>query len=120
MLQHACASPPVAPVMPHSYLHMSFAAFHATSPSQSLISASPLVPGNFSTVAIQCLEKCPTDNSKFTFTCDKHTFNYLVDGGYSESQHSQDGPSAGCRCRHCRLAAAHMACWGGQSTPTMP
>eukprot|EP00891_Asterochloris_glomerata_P001061 jgi/Astpho2/1061/Aster-07445 len=39
--------------------------------------------GNFSTVAIQCLEKCPTDNSKFTFTCDKHTFNYLVDGGYT-------------------------------------
>ena len=41
--------------------------------------------GNFSTVAIQCLEKCPTDNSKFTFTCDRHTFNYLVDGGFSES-----------------------------------
>lgn len=40
--------------------------------------------GNFSTVAIQCLEKCPTDNSKFTFTCDRHTFNYLVDGGFSE------------------------------------
>lgn len=40
--------------------------------------------GNFSTVAIQCLEKCPTDNSKFTFTCDRHTFNYTVDGGYSE------------------------------------
>ncbi len=42
--------------------------------------------GNFSTVAIQCLEKCPTDNSKFTFTCDRHTFNYLVDGGFSESR----------------------------------
>lgn len=40
--------------------------------------------GNFSTVAIQCLEKCPTDNSKFTFTCDRHTFNYLVDGGFSK------------------------------------
>jgi len=39
--------------------------------------------GNFSTVAIQCLEKCPTDNSKFTFTCDRHTFNYTVDGGYT-------------------------------------
>lgn len=39
--------------------------------------------GNFSTVAIQCLEKCPTDNSKFTFTCDRHTFNYLVDGGFT-------------------------------------
>ena len=40
--------------------------------------------GNFSTVAIQCLEKCPTDNIKFTFTCDRHTFNYLVDGGFSK------------------------------------
>ena len=39
--------------------------------------------GNFSTVAIQCLEKCPTDNSKFTFTCDRHTFNYTIDSGYS-------------------------------------
>ncbi|KAK9867853.1 hypothetical protein WJX84_009201 [Apatococcus fuscideae] len=39
--------------------------------------------GNFSTVAIQCLEKCPTDNSKFTYTCDRHTFNYLVEGGYT-------------------------------------
>ena len=40
--------------------------------------------GNFSTVAIQCLEKCPTDgSSKFSFTCDRHTFNYVVSGGYS-------------------------------------
>ena len=84
----AClCQPPVAPGitgMPHSCLHVSYAAFLATAPSDPLISTCPLVPGNFSTVAIQCLEKCPTDNSKFTFTCDKHTFNYLVDGGYSE------------------------------------
>ncbi len=40
--------------------------------------------GNFSTVAIQCLEKCPTDgSSKFTYTCDRHTFNYVVSGGFS-------------------------------------
>lgn len=39
--------------------------------------------GNFSTVAIQCLEKCPANNSKFTYTCDKHTFNYVVDGGFT-------------------------------------
>ena len=42
--------------------------------------------GNFATVAIQCLEKCPANNSKFTYTCDKHTFNYVVDGGFSESR----------------------------------
>ena len=40
--------------------------------------------GNFATVAIQCLEKCPANNSKFTYTCDRHTFNYVVDGGFSE------------------------------------
>ena len=40
--------------------------------------------GNFSTVAIQCLEKCPANNSRFTFTCDRHTFNYTIDGGYSK------------------------------------
>lgn len=39
--------------------------------------------GNFATVAIQCLEKTPNNNSKFTYTCDKHTFNYVVDGGFS-------------------------------------
>mmetsp|Transcript_19649 Transcript_19649/g.59428 ORF Transcript_19649/g.59428 Transcript_19649/m.59428 type:complete len:220 (+) Transcript_19649:184-843(+) len=39
--------------------------------------------GNFSTVAIQCLEKVPANNNKFTFTCDKHTFNYTVDSGYT-------------------------------------
>ncbi|KAK9830315.1 hypothetical protein WJX72_010959 [[Myrmecia] bisecta] len=39
--------------------------------------------GNFRDVSLQCLSKCPTDNSKFTFTCDRHTFNYLVDGGHT-------------------------------------
>ena len=46
------------------------------------------VAGNFSTVAIQCLEKIPPNNKKFTFTCDKHTFNYTVDNGYSASSHT--------------------------------
>jgi len=54
--------------------------------------------GNFSTVAIQCLEKCPTDNSKFTFTCDRHTFNYTIDGGYSEFQRALRTPPY--RLRH--------------------
>mmetsp|Transcript_35574 Transcript_35574/g.42843 ORF Transcript_35574/g.42843 Transcript_35574/m.42843 type:complete len:253 (-) Transcript_35574:708-1466(-) len=39
--------------------------------------------GNFSTIAIQCLQKCPETDSKFTYTCDGHTFNYLVDSGYT-------------------------------------
>ena len=57
--------------------------------------------GNFSTVAIQCLEKCPTDNSKFTFTCDRHTFNYTIDGGYSASHRHESVPSRlPCCLRH--------------------
>ncbi len=39
--------------------------------------------GNFSTIAIQCLQKLPANNNKFTYTCDQHTFNYLVEDGYS-------------------------------------
>ncbi len=41
--------------------------------------------GNFSTIAVQCLQKLPTNNNKFTYTCDHHTFNYLVDDGYNTS-----------------------------------
>ncbi|EFJ31923.1 hypothetical protein SELMODRAFT_86867 [Selaginella moellendorffii] len=39
--------------------------------------------GNFSTIAIQCLQKLPANNNKFTYTCDKHTFNYLVEDGFT-------------------------------------
>lgn len=33
--------------------------------------------------AVQCLERCPTDNNKFTFTADNRTYNFLVEGGYT-------------------------------------
>lgn len=39
--------------------------------------------GNFTTVASQCLQKLPSSSSKFTYTCDGHTFNYLVDNGFT-------------------------------------
>ncbi|CAM6125451.1 unnamed protein product [Calypogeia fissa] len=39
--------------------------------------------GNFSTIAVQCLQKLPANNNKFTYTCDRHTFNYLVEDGYT-------------------------------------
>eukprot|EP01018_Ginkgo_biloba_P032974 Gb_02575 [translate_table: standard] len=39
--------------------------------------------GNFSTIAIQCLQKLPSNSNKFTYTCDGHTFNYLVDEGFT-------------------------------------
>lgn len=38
--------------------------------------------GNFSTVAIQCLHKLPPNSNKFTYSCDGHTFNFLVDKGF--------------------------------------
>ncbi|KAJ4802310.1 Vesicle-associated membrane protein 727 [Rhynchospora pubera] len=38
--------------------------------------------GNFSTVAIQCLQKLPPNSNKFTYSCDGHTFNFLVDKGF--------------------------------------
>ncbi|XP_058087186.1 vesicle-associated membrane protein 727-like [Magnolia sinica] len=38
--------------------------------------------GNFSTIAVQCLQKLPSNSNKFTYSCDGHTFNYLVDNGF--------------------------------------
>ncbi|KAK8618621.1 hypothetical protein V6N13_132608 [Hibiscus sabdariffa] len=38
--------------------------------------------GNFNSIALQCLQKLPSSNNKFTYNCDGHTFNYLVDNGY--------------------------------------
>lgn len=40
--------------------------------------------GNFNSIALQCLQKLPTTNKKFTYNCDAHTFNYLVDNGFSQ------------------------------------
>ncbi|KAK8565219.1 hypothetical protein V6N12_058789 [Hibiscus sabdariffa] len=31
----------------------------------------------------QCLQKLPASNNKFTYNCDGHTFNYLVDNGFT-------------------------------------
>lgn len=39
--------------------------------------------GNFSSIAVQCLQKLPANNNKFTYTCDQHTFNYLVEDGFT-------------------------------------
>ncbi|XLR22305.1 hypothetical protein S83_050205 [Arachis hypogaea] len=38
--------------------------------------------GNFNSIAFQCLQKLPATNNKFTYNCDNHAFNYLVDNGY--------------------------------------
>ncbi|KAG5603254.1 hypothetical protein H5410_034624 [Solanum commersonii] len=39
--------------------------------------------GNFTSIASQCLQKLPASNNKFTYNCDGHTFNYLVDDGFT-------------------------------------
>ncbi|KAL6194965.1 hypothetical protein ACLB2K_036040 [Fragaria x ananassa] len=39
--------------------------------------------GNFTSIASQCLQKLPASNNKFTYNCDGHTFNYLVQNGFS-------------------------------------
>ncbi|KDP20321.1 hypothetical protein JCGZ_06407 [Jatropha curcas] len=39
--------------------------------------------GNFTSVAAQCLQKLPSSNNKFTYNCDGHTFNYLVENGFT-------------------------------------
>ena len=41
--------------------------------------------GNFTGIASQCLQKLPASNNKFTYNCDGHTFNYLVEDGFSMS-----------------------------------
>ncbi|GFP88975.1 putative vesicle-associated membrane protein 726, partial [Phtheirospermum japonicum] len=40
--------------------------------------------GEFTGIAPQCLQKLPATNNKFTYNCDGHTFNYLVDDGFSK------------------------------------
>ncbi|EEC81677.1 hypothetical protein OsI_25239 [Oryza sativa Indica Group] len=42
--------------------------------------------GNFTTIAAQCLQKLPASNNKFTYNCDGHTFNYLVEDGFSSNR----------------------------------
>ncbi|KAB2064954.1 hypothetical protein ERO13_A09G052400v2 [Gossypium hirsutum] len=41
--------------------------------------------GNFNTIAAQCLQKLPASSNRFTYNCDGHTFNYLVDNGFSKN-----------------------------------
>ncbi|KAH1089145.1 hypothetical protein J1N35_016402 [Gossypium stocksii] len=38
--------------------------------------------GNFPAIAAQCLQKLTSSNNKFTYNCDHHTFNFLVEDGY--------------------------------------
>eukprot|EP00262_Sarcandra_glabra_P005206 TRINITY_DN16555_c2_g2_i1.p1 TRINITY_DN16555_c2_g2~~TRINITY_DN16555_c2_g2_i1.p1 ORF type:complete len:220 (-),score=32.01 TRINITY_DN16555_c2_g2_i1:191-850(-) len=39
--------------------------------------------GNFTNIAFQCLQNLPASNNKFTYNGDGHTFNYLVENGFT-------------------------------------
>ncbi|KAM3271249.1 hypothetical protein ACQJBY_041802 [Aegilops geniculata] len=39
--------------------------------------------GNFRDIAAQCLHKLPAGDSRFTYTCDGHTFTFLLHQGYA-------------------------------------
>ncbi|KAI4369565.1 hypothetical protein MLD38_017991 [Melastoma candidum] len=39
--------------------------------------------GNFPAIAAQCLQKLPSSNNTYTFSCDHHTFNFLLHHGYA-------------------------------------
>lgn len=38
--------------------------------------------GNFRDIAAQCLQKLPAGDNRLTYTCDAHTFNFLIHQGY--------------------------------------
>ncbi|CAH8358208.1 unnamed protein product [Eruca vesicaria subsp. sativa] len=40
--------------------------------------------GNFSTISVQCLQKLSTNSRKYTYSCDGHTFNFLVDNCFGD------------------------------------
>ncbi|KAI3802363.1 hypothetical protein L1987_30495 [Smallanthus sonchifolius] len=37
---------------------------------------------NVSTVVVQCLQRLPLGNTKYTYSCDGYTFNFLLDSGF--------------------------------------
>ncbi|XP_030517854.2 vesicle-associated membrane protein 724-like [Rhodamnia argentea] len=39
--------------------------------------------GNFPDIATECLQRLPSGSSRFTYTCNRHTFNFLVADGYA-------------------------------------
>jgi vesicle-associated membrane protein 72 len=47
--------------------------------------------GNFPAIAAQCLQRLPAGSSgaaapaRFSYACDRHTFNFLLHRGYGES-----------------------------------
>ncbi|MQL80698.1 hypothetical protein Taro_013171 [Colocasia esculenta] len=48
--------------------------------------------GNFSTIAVQCLQRLSSNSNKFTYSCDGHTFNFLVDKGFADEASGRSIP----------------------------
>ncbi|KAG6428148.1 hypothetical protein SASPL_112397 [Salvia splendens] len=42
--------------------------------------------GNFPAIAAQCLQRLSSTNNKFTYNCDHHIFNFLVEDGYDKEE----------------------------------
>ena len=57
--------------------------------------------GNFSTVAVQCLQKLPPNSTRSTYSCDGHTFNFLVDHGFGTVFFALFGPLLSLRPLRC-------------------
>ena len=47
--------------------------------------------GNFNLVALECLQRITNPEPTFTIACDRHTFNFLVTGGFSECRWGSHG-----------------------------
>jgi vesicle-associated membrane protein 72 len=45
--------------------------------------------GNFSTVAVQCLQKLRPNSTRSTYSCDGHTFNFLAHRDFGTSRLSR-------------------------------
>lgn len=50
--------------------------------------------GNFRDIAAQCLQKLPAGDSRFTYTCDGHTFTFLLHQGYGTIPISSISPTS--------------------------
>ncbi|KAK8507101.1 hypothetical protein V6N13_069893 [Hibiscus sabdariffa] len=50
--------------------------------------------GNFPATAAQCLQRLTAANNRFTYNCDQHTFNFLVEDGYADFKKRYGGGKA--------------------------
>ncbi|KAI3766352.1 hypothetical protein L2E82_16407 [Cichorium intybus] len=71
--------------LPNHHLLLSPTPFPSAARGTMVLAEYTEFTGNFPAIATQCLQKLPSTNNKFTYNCDHHTFNFLVQDGYSNS-----------------------------------